>query len=501
MPWSGSSPSKTFSRTDGNNHTGTQTWQNADADGDDIVALYHDNHDQDLADGINSCVLLDGGNTAQGNLPMGGFRHTNVGDAALTTQYASLKQVINGSGRYVATVGGTANAITLTTGFSVAAYAAGQSFTFIPTSTNTATTVTINVDGLGAKSVKRPNGDAPVQGDITLGVMTTVTYDGTSFQISSGTIVSTTADVMARIVKAGTIVAWPHATLPAGWLECNGASLATASYPELYANIGYTYGGSGANFSLPDYRGYFLRGYDSTALVDVNASSRTNRGDGTTGNSVGTKQAGATASHTHTGTTSTDGAHTHTYTRPFAGNGIAGGTGLANNTDTTSSSGSHSHTFTTDATGGSETRPVNITVRWIILALPAAAAASALGVGGLSYTFDTGTTDADPGSGKLRLNSGTIASATRIYVSETDAYGANLATFLQWVPSGTSVYIYKIGAPVNFMVFRTNAATVDSGTYDRWTADYVTSSGSFSDSDGLAVILMPGGTGGHTGYV
>lgn len=43
--------------------------------------------------------------------------------------------------------------------------------------------------------------------------------------------------------------------LEAGWLECNGASLSTALYPALFAAIGYAYGGSGANFNIPDLRG------------------------------------------------------------------------------------------------------------------------------------------------------------------------------------------------------------------------------------------------------
>lgn len=36
------------------------------------------------------------------------------------------------------------------------------------------------------------------------------------------------------------------------WMLLNGASLATATYPLLFALFGYTYGGAGANFNLPD---------------------------------------------------------------------------------------------------------------------------------------------------------------------------------------------------------------------------------------------------------
>jgi microcystin-dependent protein len=44
---------------------------------------------------------------------------------------------------------------------------------------------------------------------------------------------------------------------PAGYLLCNGASYATADYPNLFNAIGYTYGGTGANFNLPNFQSYF----------------------------------------------------------------------------------------------------------------------------------------------------------------------------------------------------------------------------------------------------
>jgi microcystin-dependent protein len=44
-------------------------------------------------------------------------------------------------------------------------------------------------------------------------------------------------------------------TIPENYLECKGQSLSTNSYPALYAIIGYTYGGSGSNFNLPNLTG------------------------------------------------------------------------------------------------------------------------------------------------------------------------------------------------------------------------------------------------------
>jgi len=42
------------------------------------------------------------------------------------------------------------------------------------------------------------------------------------------------------------------ANAPSGWLLCNGQSVTTAAYPALSAVIGYSYGGSGANFNVPN---------------------------------------------------------------------------------------------------------------------------------------------------------------------------------------------------------------------------------------------------------
>ena len=44
-----------------------------------------------------------------------------------------------------------------------------------------------------------------------------------------------------------------------GWLECDGSTLTTTNYPELFAVIGYTYGGSGTDFDLPTTSDYIIR--------------------------------------------------------------------------------------------------------------------------------------------------------------------------------------------------------------------------------------------------
>ena len=52
----------------------------------------------------------------------------------------------------------------------------------------------------------------------------------------------------------GTIKKHAGPNTPSGWLRANGQSVATAAEPALFAEIGYTYGGSGATFQVPDFR-------------------------------------------------------------------------------------------------------------------------------------------------------------------------------------------------------------------------------------------------------
>lgn len=46
---------------------------------------------------------------------------------------------------------------------------------------------------------------------------------------------------------------------PEGWLECNGATVTSEGYGALFAVIGYTYGGTGGNFTLPTVTDCIIR--------------------------------------------------------------------------------------------------------------------------------------------------------------------------------------------------------------------------------------------------
>lgn len=63
-------------------------------------------------------------------------------------------------------------------------------------------------------------------------------------------------------VPIGGIIEWPVATIPTGFLLCNGQTVSRVTYANLYSVLGTMYGsGDGSTtFTLPDYQGIFLIG-------------------------------------------------------------------------------------------------------------------------------------------------------------------------------------------------------------------------------------------------
>ena len=150
--------------------------------------------------------------TPSANLPMGGFKHTNVAVASATTDYLRADQEQNSSLQYLTSVSGT-NTITASASIAPAAYAAGQTFRFTSAGANTGA-VTLNVNGLGVKSITKNGATALAAGDIPASAVVTVTYDGARFQLSS--IASAVEFVSRQTVGAVSAIDF---TIPSGYTD------------------------------------------------------------------------------------------------------------------------------------------------------------------------------------------------------------------------------------------------------------------------------------------
>jgi microcystin-dependent protein len=146
-----------------------------------------------------------------------------------------------------------------------------------------------------------------------------------------------------------------------GWLNCDGSSLSTTQYGELWNAIGNNYGSSGpGSFNLPDLRGMFLRGIDPKGTVDPDAQARTSPVPGNTsvvGPTVGSRQAQQLLNHQHNwdsnfGQITSDGSDLNVQ--------------LAQNSPTGPDQG-RQPTTNVDG-GGNETRPINMYAYYLIYA-------------------------------------------------------------------------------------------------------------------------------------
>jgi len=73
----------------------------------------------------------------------------------------------------------------------------------------------------------------------------------------------------------GMLVLYGGATAPTGWLLCQGQSVGVLAYPELHAVIGYSFGGSGLNFNLPNLQDKFPIGKSGTKALGSTGGSNT----------------------------------------------------------------------------------------------------------------------------------------------------------------------------------------------------------------------------------
>ena len=87
---------------------------------------------------------------------------------------------------------------------------------------------------------------------------------------------------------------------PKKYLFEDGGTYSISEYPKLFRVIGYSFGGSGNYFKVPDSRGRTIRGTDLGSGRDPDAKSRTAMSEGgSVGDSVGSVQEDSFASHNH----------------------------------------------------------------------------------------------------------------------------------------------------------------------------------------------------------
>ena len=184
-------------------------------------------------------------------------------------------------------------------------------------------------------------------------------------------------------VPSGCVFCMAVATVPAGYLECNGAEISRTTFAALFAVIGTAYGtgNTTTTFNIPDLRGEFVRGFDNGRGID-------------SGRNIANVQLSQNLVHNHSASTSiSDSGHFHHSFRsgnaserrdnsnlnsnnfPSSGTGrgdlnesynIVAQTGSANVGQTSTKNSSISASTSITNHGGSEARPRNVAMMYII---------------------------------------------------------------------------------------------------------------------------------------
>lgn len=279
MPWGGSAPNQTYTRSDGT-RTGTAVNVTAKANGVNDTAVLADNRENDFATALNLVLKRDGGNSPTANINFNSYKPTNVGAASARTDFARADQVQDGDLLYAA-VDGTANAIELTLTPVSGGPVEGMSVVFIPTDDSTST-VTVDLDESGAVALQY-NAAVLAGGELQAGLPARMTFDGTVWQLENpwlGNFQPLDADLTAIAALAktdGNIIVGDGSTWVAESGETARASLGLAigtnvqAYDDQLADVAGLTPGDGA-FIVGDGAN-FVTESGGTALTSLGVSS------------------------------------------------------------------------------------------------------------------------------------------------------------------------------------------------------------------------------------
>lgn len=149
-------------------------------------------------------VITDCSATAASNSPLGSDTIGTNLDNFLRINSALIRQVWDIATVYSATVGGTANAITLTPTMALTAYKTGQRIAFKATG-NSSASVTLNVSAVGVKKVFSTDGATQLtSGDIVSGKYYTLIYDATLDTAAGGWMLDGSGNFLTSVLAAAT---------------------------------------------------------------------------------------------------------------------------------------------------------------------------------------------------------------------------------------------------------------------------------------------------------
>jgi len=124
-------------------------------------------------------------------------------------------------------------------------------------------------------------------------------YEATKYECSGANLTGIEG------IPTATIVPWSSASVPTGFLECNGQTVSRSTYAALFAIVGTTYGaGDGSStFAVPDLQDNVAVGKSNNKALASTGGANTVASTGNVGGSTAnaTLSTAQLASHSHSG--------------------------------------------------------------------------------------------------------------------------------------------------------------------------------------------------------
>jgi len=228
----------------------------------------------------------------------------------------------------------------------------------------------------------------------------------------------------ANPIGAIVMFAGPKASIPANYINCDGSSLSTSTYSQLFAVLQYRYGGSGASFSLPNFTTRIPIGIIGAPTVPgtqaTNAASAVDVHTHTVNSSLAL---GTLNTHTHAGSVLTAGSVNSSFTAGNAQNhthGVTGNTGNA--------SDSHQHTYYKPNTGANSSTGFSGSVHTHGFNVTSAGSNTTIGLNSSFTAGNTNTSITAPGAPNATINTALTAGNASTINTSTPAHTHTINT-------------------------------------------------------------------------
>lgn len=236
MPWNGSGLAQRV-----------HNWTQDKINNIKILASRFDEENDDFASMITNTLTKDGQNSPIVDLPMGGQKHTGVGDADARDNYLPVGQYQDGFAVWGVDAG-TANAIQAPINPTLTGYGTGGlEARILKIGSDNTGPVTVELSGLAAQDLLNPDGTPLAAGALPANSVIQMFYDGSDFKLCGILSAPATASNSPGDIKASV------ASSDTGWLLCDGDEVSATTQENLFDAMLPTIGNWGRGTSVGDF--------------------------------------------------------------------------------------------------------------------------------------------------------------------------------------------------------------------------------------------------------